>query len=228
MADSTNADAAAGKAAADANKGDAAAGTTDVNKTGDAAATPFDTSKLTEDDLAKLYDDPRLYNHPRFKQLNERAKKAKEFEENQARMEEESLKKKGEFEKLASQKDEEAKSWKSKFTTSLTDNAILAAASKKGIQDVDAALKLIDRSNVNVDDDGKVSGVDSAIEALAKDKPYLLSINRGKVGSATNPADTTAGAKKFKFSDVSNVEFYQKNFKEIQEAMRTGNIDYDA
>lgn len=189
--------------------------------------TAFDPSKLSDDDLAKLYDDPRLYKHERFKQLSERAKKAKEYEENQAKMEEEQLKKKGEFEQLANKHKEEANTWKSKFTTSLTDNAIISAASKSGIKDVDAALKLVDRSAITVNDDGKVEGIEAAIEALVKDKPYLLTVNRSTVGSPTNPSNSSNAPAKFKMSQLSDVKFYQENAEAIKKAMLAGEIEED-
>jgi len=46
------------------------------------------------------------------------------------------------------------------------------AAQKEGIIDPDAAYALIDLNLIEYDD-GKVSGIDKALKALLKDKPYL-------------------------------------------------------
>lgn len=46
-------------------------------------------------------------------------------------------------------------------------------ASELGVVDADAAYALMDRSEVEVADDGAVKGVKEALEALVKAKPYL-------------------------------------------------------
>lgn len=56
------------------------------------------------------------------------------------------------------------------------------------IIDPDAAYALMDRSRVQIGDDGVVSGVKEALEALAKDKPYLVGkAGSTQVGSGSNP-----------------------------------------
>jgi predicted RNase H-like nuclease (RuvC/YqgF family) len=60
-----------------------------------------------------------------------------------------------------------------KMDNSAVDTAILLAASKADVVDTDAVKALIDRSDIAVMD-GKVVGVDKALKALFKDKPYLL------------------------------------------------------
>lgn len=62
-------------------------------------------------------------------------------------------------------------------------------ASELGLVDADAAYALMDRANVTVADDGKVSGVEDALKALLTAKPYL---KRGDAapplnGGSTNP-----------------------------------------
>lgn len=187
----------------------------------------FDPSKLSDEDLAKLFDDQRLYKHERFKQLNERAKKAKEYEENQTKLEEERLKKEKKFEELSTKKEEEANQWRNKYQNSVVDNKILAEAGKKGVIDLDAALKLIDRNAIKLEEDGTVTGVEEALNALAEARPYLLTIPKQKMGgNGTNPKDT-AGGKRYKMSEIQNPKFYQDNQADIQLAMQEGRIDDD-
>ena len=56
-----------------------------------------------------------------------------------------------------------------------------------GLVDAEAALALIDRSGVSVDDNGDVSGVREALDALIAAKPYLVGRNvrlgTGKIGN---------------------------------------------
>ncbi|MEW6661959.1 MAG: phage scaffolding protein [Bacillota bacterium] len=55
------------------------------------------------------------------------------------------------------------------------------------IIDPDAAMALADLSKVQVAEDGKVTGVKEALEALIKDKPYLVGKGSGGVGSPGSP-----------------------------------------
>lgn len=225
-----NAGAAAGAAAGDNSAGAGNPGGSDPSKNGagagDAPAS-FDPSKLSDDDLAKLYDDPRLYKHERFKQLNERANKAKEYEAEKAKIEREQLEKKGEWEKIAKQNEEKLTALESQVKQSKIDSAIQAAASKKGIQDLDAALKLIDRSKVTVGDDGSITGVAEAVDALATERSYLLTVNRSTVGSPTNPGNPGGGSTKFKMSQLADPKFYRENEAAIKQAQLTGQIEED-
>jgi PAS domain-containing protein len=52
-------------------------------------------------------------------------------------------------------------------------HAILVAASKE-FQDPEDAVLLIDRSGIQISDDGVVTGVDEALKALLKKKPHLV------------------------------------------------------
>ena len=61
-----------------------------------------------------------------------------------------------------------------KYNTSLVDNLIITESAKKGITDLDAAKKLIERATIKVNEDGTVTGVTEAVDALVKDKPYLV------------------------------------------------------
>ena len=67
--------------------------------------------------------------------------------------------------------------------------AVIAAAAKASIADPEDAYKLADLSDVSVEDDDSVSGVEVAIEALVESKPYLLAGGRTRPPSPkpTNP-----------------------------------------
>lgn len=53
------------------------------------------------------------------------------------------------------------------------DNAFLSS-NKHTWKNPKAALRLVDLSEVEIDDDGEVTGLDKALDALAKSDPYLL------------------------------------------------------
>lgn len=64
------------------------------------------------------------------------------------------------------------------LTKSRIHNKFLAS-NKYSWHDPETALHLLDMAEVKVEDDGKVSGLENAIEALAKSKPFLLKVEEG-------------------------------------------------
>jgi hypothetical protein len=189
----------------------------------------FDTSKLGDEQFNKVLEDPRLWKTPRLKELLDAQKQLKTQQTEAQKAEQERLKKQGEFEKLSQQHEQDAKSWQEKYVTSVTDNAILTEAAKAGITDLDAAKKLINRGEIKIADDGTVSGVAEAITALAKEKPYLVgSKPQPNVGSGTNPNNIQPGnGGRFKMSQLNDPVFYQQHYKEISQAMASGQIEDD-
>ena len=191
----------------------------------DAGNDDFDPSKLSDEQLAKIYDDPRLYKHERFKQLNEAAKEAKKLREAQAKAEEEKLKEQQKWQELAEKREAELTEARTQNQKLAVDNKLSAALAGAGAVDVDAALKLIDRSTIKVGDDGTVSGVDEAINGLKESKQYLFTKQSVTVGSPSNPAPTGPTATKtFKRSDLQDSKFYKENRDDILAAMRAGTI----
>jgi hypothetical protein len=177
----------------------------------------------------RVFDDPRLWTHPRFKSLNERAKKADALEKANAEAEEKRLQDAKKFEELANKRAAERDEIKSKFTSQLQDNRIITEASKVGVVDIETVLKLVDRANITIDENGNVSGAVEAVQALLAAKPFL----KGKpgattIGSPTNPgADANADIKKFKLSQLQNPIFYRENEKDILAAYKAGLIEDD-
>lgn len=177
----------------------------------------------------KVFDDPRLWTHPRFKSLNERAKKADALEKAQAEAEEKRLQDAKKFEELATKRAQERDAISSKYTLAVQDNRIITEATKVGVVDIETVLKLVDRANIVIDENGNVSGVSEAVQSLLTAKPFL----KGKagattIGSPTNPgADANADLKKFKLSQLQNPEFYRANEKDITAAFKAGLIEDD-
>lgn len=186
----------------------------------------FDASKLSDEQLAKVLEDERLWKTKRLSELRDKAKKADEYDRNKSKEEEERLAKEKKHEELAALREKERDEWKGKFTSSLADNAIMAEAAKAGISDLDAAKKLIDRTNVKINEDGTVTGVAEAIAQLVKDKPYITTKPVKPVGSGTNPPGT-GDQSEFTMSQIQNVEFYRKNEAAIKEALRNGRVKED-
>lgn len=203
-------------------------GGTDPKKTDTQNQGTVDLSKLSDEEFAKVFEDKRLYTHPRFKSLSERAHKADELERSQKEAEEKRLAENKEFQKLAELREKERDEAKSKYTQSILDNRIQAEAIKAGVGDLEAVLKLIDRGGIKVAEDGTVTGISEAVTALLTSKPYLKTSGGNiKIGDGTNPVQGQQGIKRFKLSQLQDPEFYRANEKDIMAAYRAGTVEDD-
>jgi len=64
---------------------------------------------------------------------------------------------------------------------------VISAAAKAGLNDPEDAVRMLDTSEMTVADDGTVEGLEQALGALLKAKPYLIKSTSGTI-SPTNPA----------------------------------------
>jgi hypothetical protein len=191
------------------------------------APEPFSPTKLSDEDLAKVLEDPRIWKTDRIAELLQAKKELKKLEDEKAAAEKADLEKKGEFEKLSKQTQAELDTAKQRIADMEKLSRITNAAVAKGIQDVDAASKLIDMSGVKVDADGNYTGIDEAVEALVKARPYLVDNSRS-VGTPSNPGVNPAiNGKQYKMSEIGDPKFYQENREDIQKAQVEGRIVED-
>jgi hypothetical protein len=201
----------------------------DPNKKPD-SATPsvIDFSKVGDEDFSRVFDDPRLWKHTRFKNLNDRAKKADEYEQAEQTRAQEELKKKGDWEKVAQAAETKAQQAEERANNAILDSRISTEAAKQGVVDIEAILKLIDRSNVKVATDGTVTGIAESVKALLEAKPYLKSAAGATttIGAATNPGGGNKEIK-FKHSQIKDPAFYQAHEAEIMEALKNGQVEHD-
>src|SRR3989304_4023770 len=134
-------------------KTDVGADPTKINNQGNGdGADPTKTENIAKPDAEKpkdgekafdesVFDDPRLWTHPRFKSLNDRAKKADKLEKEKSEAEEKALADNKKFEELATKREAERDAATSKLTQSLQDNRIITEATKIGVVDIEAVLK---------------------------------------------------------------------------------------
>jgi hypothetical protein len=207
----------------------AGAGTQGTDPTKTAPGTKgFDPSTITDEDFSKIFEDPRLFTHDRFKALNESAKEAKALKADREKAENAQLEQEKKFQELSQKHEQSANDWKGKFEQSQINNKITVEASKLGITDVEAATKLLDRQSISIDDDGNVSGVEEAVKALAESKSYLVDKSKQvpTIGSPTNPSPgnqpTNGATRQFKASEIMDPKFYQEHGKEIDASLKAG------
>lgn len=188
----------------------------------------FDTSKLTDEQIAKLYEDPRLYKHSRFKELSEAKKERDAMKAEQLKKEEAEQLKKGEYEKVIKTKDEKIAELEGQVSSTRLNGAIERAATKAGIIDPEAALAMIDKSLIKADDNGTLTGIDEALKKLAEEKPYLVGKGVTKpIGSKSNPANPNGDTKRFTLSQMQDPAFYRANEKDIMAARKAGTLVND-
>jgi hypothetical protein len=174
---------------------------------------------LTDDQLKLAFE------HPRFKELTQAAQQLKALQDEKAKSEQKALEEQGKFKELADQREAEANDWKTKYESSIKNNAIIVAANKLGAHDASTVAKLVDSGAITLNEDGTASGVDEAVAALQTANPYLF-----KTGSATKigGGDTNpqGGANaEFTASQFKDAEYYGKNSEAMDKAMREGRVD---
>lgn len=187
------------------------------------AVVEFDPSKLTDEQWGMIYRSEGLYNNSRFNSLREKAKEAETLKAEKKAADEAKLAEEKKFKELAEQYKTEKDGAVNEVKKVKIDSQIIAYAAKKGFKDPNDAISFIDRNLITLAEDGTVTGVDKAVEALATAKSYLLSTNSTTVGSPAGAGGAPAG--KIKMSDVRNPVYYQAHEKEILRAMSKNEID---
>ncbi|MCG3176843.1 MAG: hypothetical protein MOGMAGMI_01807 [Candidatus Omnitrophica bacterium] len=205
------------------NKG--ADGGNDPSKNGTSEPTGFDPSSISDEDFSKVLEDRRLWNHPRIKSLNDRAKRADKYEKDLEENEKKKLEEEKRYQELAEKEKQRADELENRFKQESLNNRIALAASKHGVADPTDVLALLDRSGIQTDDQGNLTGVDEAVAKLLESKPYLKGDSTTpSLGSGANPTNPTAPAKRFTMSQIQDPKFYAEHKDEIVEAYKSGTI----
>lgn len=192
-----------------------------------------DLKSLSADQLQQVLENPNFWHLPRVKELRDQAAEAKKLKDAQAQADEKALEEQKKFEELANKRGEENSTLKTQMENMRIDQALTNKLVPGGVVDLEAALKLVDRSKVQIDDNGNVSGIDEVIESLKTDKAYLFNKSGGSnepnLGTPSNNNGGEGGGapNKFKRSQLKDPKFYADNREEILKAMRAGLIEDD-
>lgn len=196
---------------------------------GSSQTSDIDFTKLTDDQLAKVYDNPNLFKHPRFKELAQAKQERDQLVEKQRLADEAKLAEEGKYKELVTKKDDEIKALSEKIQNQAIDSQIERLATKAGVSDSEAALKLINRGAIKYDSKtGEISGVEEAVKQLVTEKPYLVGKgNDISIGTPSNPSDANTQLKRFKLSQLQDPKFYQENEKDILASIKAGLVEDD-
>lgn len=193
--------------------------------------TKASSSALTDEMVELATRDDRVWekfmSHDRIKQLRDKAKEAEKLQKQIETQEKKKLEEKQEWEKLYQKEKETNEQLQQSLRQTAISSKIQAEASKLGVVDPDAVLALIDKSSIELAEDGTVEGVSEALSALLESKPYLKGEQRAKAIGGSSNQTSTGDNRTFKHSEIQNPEFYSKHEKEILKAISLGLVEDD-
>lgn len=137
--------------------------------------------------------DPKPIPKQRFDEVNTKFKAAqKELDEIKAKASKEAedkLKKDKKWETLATKREAEVAELKADLGKSKIRSAVEREAAKAGATDPADVYGLLDKSQIEVDKDGNIGGVEEAVKVLLEAKPYLKGEGKpvSDIGSGSNP-----------------------------------------
>ncbi|MDO6355119.1 phage scaffolding protein [Caloramator sp. CAR-1] len=104
--------------------------------------------------------------------------------------------------------------------------AIKMAAIKANAKDPDIVSMLIDKSKLNIKEDGSIEGLDEQLKSIAESKAFLFGDVQTKIGSSSNPAGGNMGGKIFSKDELARMspEEINQNWSTISEALSKGLI----
>ena len=128
--------------------------------------------------------EPKAFDADYVRELREEAKRY--------RLEKKKLAEKlAEMEQQVQQAQQEREKFQAQMRELRARTAVLTTAARMGVVDPEAAWRLLDAEALEVGEDGQPQGVEEALRALVKEKPYLL----GGKTSAANPASGRKGGR---------------------------------
>lgn len=217
-----------------ADNGNSSAGDANTDKTNNANNNGGNNSndnkgnELTEEQLAKAFE------HPRFKELTQAAKELKALKEQKSKEEEAKLKEDQKYKELVEKKDAEIENLKRQGETQVKKQAIITQAIAQGVRKeaLDDVVRLVDLSQIQLDDSGNPTNTADIVKTLLTSKKYLLAepdkVNMGN--DNTNDNNTVTG-KIWKWSEIQNGsrnnKWYEENKEEIEKAKKEGRIKYN-
>lgn len=158
------------------------------------------------------------------RKLAEAEAKAKQFEEAEKKRQQDSLSETDRLKAEAEAAKSEAAKARQEGQETLKRAAFMVAAKEAGAANADHAYKLADLSQVTVDAQGNVQGIDGAIGGLKKSAAYLFGTpetpSAGSGGG--NPPGGTPGPKKYTAEAIANMS--TEEYAKFREGVKSGKI----
>lgn len=117
---------------------------------------------------------------------------------------EQSAKDESEIQKELEQVKQANADWQNKYQESQLNNAIKLAVAKDA-NDANDVLLMLDKSNLELQEDGNVKGLEDAVKALQESKPYLFA-QQAPSGRTPQDGDPIANITKDQFDNMTVTE----------------------
>lgn len=194
-----------------------------------------DTSQEAEFNLSEEQWQ-KVFEHDRFKQLNQKAKEAekalKEKLEAEKAEKQKKLKEEGKLQELLDETKKELDELKGSYSTKQLENQILSIASRLNVVDTDAVVRLVDSSKIEYDKEGNPTNVEDVVTTLLKEKSYLTSTDKSPDVGAGSNATTESQSADFVITKselkekLKDYKWYEDNKENIKQWEKEGRIDY--
>lgn len=180
----------------------------------------------------------KVFQHPRFAKLNEEAKEAKaelaKLQKQKDKELQEKLKEDGKLEELLEEKEKEIEKLTSDLSSVKLNNEIMSVASKLKVVDTDVVAKLIDKEKLETDKEGNYLNVESVVQELISEKPYLAGAQSNVSSNIGGNANATTESQSGDFvitkselrENLKDHSWYLENKDNIEQWKKEGRVDY--
>ncbi|MCE4964407.1 MAG: phage scaffolding protein [Staphylococcus haemolyticus] len=133
---------------------------------------------------------------------------------------EKSVKDESEIQKELDKVKQENADWQTKYEETQLNNAIKLAVAKEA-NDANDVLLMLDKSNLELQEDGNVKGLEDAVKALQESKPYLFADNKatGRTPNDGDPINTGITKEQFDEMTVAQREDLFYNHRETYDKL---------
>lgn len=133
---------------------------------------------------------------------------------------EKSVKDESEIQKELDKVKQENADWQTKYEETQLNNAIKLAVAKEA-NDANDVLLMLDKSNLELQEDGNVKGLEDAVKALQESKPYLFADNKatGRTPNDGDPINTGITKEQFDEMTVAQREDLFYNHREMYDKL---------
>lgn len=207
---------------------------TKEKETEDSSAKDEKNEKSTDTKITELSEEQweLAFAHPRFKELNLKAKELEKLKEDQKKAEEQKLKEQEEYKTLADKYQQDNENLKKQITNQMKKQSVISEAIKSGVRKdaIDDVVKLVDIDSLEVDESGNPINTSEKVKSLLESKPYLLADEGKKNIGADKGTNDTGKSQFWKWSEIQKKSrdhaWYEANKVEIELAKKEGRINY--
>lgn len=179
------------------------------------------------ENLEKVLENKELWKLPRLKSLLDAEKNLKKLQKDKEVESEKALEEQKKFAELAEKRKAENELLQKQLQEFKVNQALTNKLMPLGVVDLDGALKLIDRSNIIIGDNGDVENIDNVVATFKEQKQYLFSDGKQSktLGSPATATKQDSTIRKFTVKEIENPVFYKEHRDEILKAAQAGMIE---